>query len=211
MKTIRNGMLFAAIASATAGASAAILTPGSSSGLTGWTPADGGSIIYSQSYSFASIGVPLGGVTSTGTLEQTITQQLSGELLFSLRISQLTTGADTHLSSVLVGKWAGFSVDTDFLLDSGLSNPAMASRSGGAGDKVSWSDFDGPMSDGKNTGWMQVLTNAVGYDVDTAHIVLNFSDGSRAQFGVAAPSTIPAPGAVALLIGAACFGTRRRR
>ncbi len=192
-------------------ASAAILGPGDSAGLTGWSPAAGGTTLFSQSYSFQAITAPLGGVTATGTLEQEVIQQLSGELLFSLRISQLTSGPQTHLQSVLVGEWGGFQVDTDFELGSGLSTPTLASRSGGAGDKVWWSNFEGPVSDGKNTAEMQILTNAVNYAPDSGHLRLYFSDGSVASLAIAAPASIPAPGVVALLACAALSGIRRRR
>ncbi|MBM4112566.1 MAG: hypothetical protein FJ253_04200 [Phycisphaerae bacterium] len=211
MTLARFTSALAVAALAVGSASAEILPPGSSTALTGWVPAAGGTEIHSASYSFASTNVPVGGIVSTGTLDQTVKQQLSGELLFSLRISQLSTGPNTHLVGIMIGEWAGFSVDTDFLLGSGISDPGMAARSAGIGDVVSWSDFSGPMSDGKNTSWMQILTDAAGFTIDMSHIRLDFSDGSMAQFRIAAPSTIPAPGALALLLGAALGGLRRRR
>lgn len=211
MKTQLLAIGFAAASMLSATAAAEMLPPGSTTSLSGWVPAAGGTEVHSQTTNFTATGVPIGVPTATGTVEQTVVQQLSGQLLFSLRITALMAPSDIHLTSVKVGQWAGFSVDTDFLLGSGLSSPGEASRSGGSGDFVSWSDFEGPMSDGKNTSWMQIETDAIGFIANAGRLVLEFSDGSRAHLAIAAPSTIPAPGAAALLLGAALCGIRRRR
>lgn len=202
--------IFAATAMAASTASGALLVPGSSSPLSGWTPAAGGSQIYTMSYSFTAIDVPQGAGTATGLVEQTIELQNSGELIFSLRISQLNADSGVTVSTMSMAGWSGFSVDADYLLGSGAASPDLVSRSA-SGSVVTWANFNEPVSDGKSSAIMQTLTDASGYTESAARFTIEFSDGSRALMLVAAPSTIPSPGPVALLLGAAACAVRRRR
>jgi len=204
--------LIAAAATACAASlcSAAVLTPGSSAGLDGWV-SPGGTVVHQQTHAFQAIGVPLGGYASTGSVEQTIISQASGDLVFSLRISSLSAAPDTTLTSVLLAQWSGFAVDADFALGSGLSAPMDVARSAGSGDKIEWSSFKESLSDGKTSAWMQIASDAVGYLPNMGRLILSFSDGSVAELKIAAPSIIPAPGAAALVVSAAFCGIRRRR
>jgi len=193
-------------------ASAAVLLPGGSANLSGWVPASGGNTIFSQSYAFTAIQVPQGSNAATGVLHQTITQQTSGELLFGLRIDQFSADAGVEATTLEMAGWKNFTVDADYLLASGMSSPQFIERSGfNNGGNLTWSQFSGPMDSGKSSAWMQVLTNAAGFVPDSVRLTLSFSDGSRAVFNVAGPSSIPTPGAAALLLGASLCVVRRRR
>lgn len=197
---------------AAASAGAAVLVPGANANIGGWAPAAGGSTIFTQNYNFTAIDVPNGSSAATGVLQQTIVQQLSGELLFNLAITSLAADEGVHVTSVENAGWATFSVDADFLLDSGPSAPGFVARSGfNNGGNVTWSDFSEAMTDGKSSALMQVLTDADGYVAAKARFTISFSDGSRSVLMIAAPSAVPAPGAVLLLLGAIPCAVRRRR
>lgn len=191
-------------------ASAAVLLPGSSAGISGWS-AMTGDLVYSKTYSFTAVGVPIGVPTATGTIEQSIYSLTSGELVFSLSITSLEADPGLVLSSMKLTDWAGFSVDADFVIGSGLSAPMQVARSSGSGNIVEWTNFEESLSDGKNSATMQIVSNAIGYLPDTARLHLTFNDGSFANVRIAAPSMIPAPGVASLLLGAAFCGIRRRR
>lgn len=190
----------------------AVLVPGSSSALSGWAPAASGNTVFSQNYAFTAIDVPQGSSAVTGVLEQTITTQPSGGLLFGLRVSQLNSESGAQISSIEMAGWKTFSVDTDFLLGSGATSPEFVERSGfNNGGNLKWSEFTAASSDDKSSSWLQVATDAVGFVSTSARLSVSFSDGSRALIFIAAPSSIPAPGAAALLLGAVACVVRRRR
>jgi len=204
--------LLAASVLAVSTASGAVLVPGANASLTGWNLSQGGSQIYSKSFGFTAIDVPQGASAATGTLVQTIDMMDSGERVFGLRLSQFSADEGVSLTSLEMAGWTGFSVDADFMLGSGIASPGEVARSGfNNGGNLLWSAFSGPMSDGKDSAWMQVVTDALGYTENKSRLTLSFSDGSRAVVLVAAPSAIPSPGAAVLLLGAAGFAVRRRR
>ncbi|MBX3354220.1 MAG: hypothetical protein KF724_00805 [Phycisphaeraceae bacterium] len=192
------------------GAAGAVLLPGDSVSLNGWTPAAGGSQIYSQDFSFTAIDVPNGANAATGVVRQTIETMTSGELLFGLRIIQLNADPGVFVSTMSMTRWGGFQVDTDFLLGSGNPAPGDAWRTAN-GVMVTWANFDQSLSDGKSSSWVQVLTNAVNFTPGISRLSLGFSDGSRADMSIAAPSAIPSPGPAVLLLGAVACAVRRRR
>lgn len=209
--TIALAAAIAGSAILTSGAAAEVLSPGGSVDLSGWLQPTG-TTLYSATHDFTAIDVPMGASAATGVLEQTITSHVSGGLLFGLRISRFAADEGVEVTSVEMAGWKGFLVDTDFLFESGLSAPVLASRSAfNGGGNLTWSLFTDPMVDGSDSAWIQVATDAAGWTPERSRLTITFSDGSRAVVTVAAPSAVPAPGCAALLIAAAASARRRRR
>lgn len=193
------------ILGAAAASNAAVLAPGASSSIGGWTGPTGGTTLLSQTLAFNS-------GTAWGSLEQTVQELTTGELFFELKVSELHANSGITLTGIRHDGWDGQQVDANFLLGSGASSPGTVSRGVPlGGTSVNWTAFESVLADGGDSALMQVYTKAESYTAQANWITLTFSDGSTASVFGAAPVAVPGPGSLALLGLAGVAGLRRRR